>query len=297
MVSRGESCVGQVGRPQLVESGSPARSEAPPRPPSRRSWTHAIVRVHTNFVAIRLRSADHLATHTITRRSRVSVKGSEPMPCVAPSEFVTPQTASSFGSIAETFIGKKYLGFVGRSSFFPSSKEDFQDISPGFGNVRLYMAFIKMHNPKLTISQLAAVAAEGLLKVPDLMRHDAAAREFYEIKPFSIDGVGAGFTKVVALESFYGTFGLPYVAGTGWAPNERVRIFSGALFGRSVEADFHFFRLRPGLIVYEICVEGQLLDDLAVIAALVAAIILIILSKGKIRFPVPGSVPFPIPTV
>lgn len=215
------------------------------------------------------------------------------MPCVAPSEFVTPQVASSFGLIAEAFIGRRYLAFVGRSSFFPASNEDFQDIAPGFGNVRLYMSYIKMHNPRLTFAQLAAVAAEGLMKVPDLMRHDAVAREMYEIKPLSVDGVAAGFTKLVALESFYGVFGLPYRAGIAWSPDERVRIFSGSLFGRRVEATFHYFRLRPGLIVYEVCVEGELLNDLAVIAAIVAAIIVLIISRGRIRIPVPGGVPVP----
>ncbi|WP_207480961.1 hypothetical protein [Arenibaculum pallidiluteum] len=213
------------------------------------------------------------------------------MPCVAPSEIVLPQVASTFGLIAENFIGKQYLRFVKRASFFPASIEDFQDISLGFGNVRLYMAFIKLHNPKLTFAQLVAIQADALLKIPDLMRHDAVATEFYEIKPFSISGVGAGFTKIVALEAFYGIFGLPYDLGTTWNPNERFRIFSGSVFGRKVEAYFHFFRLRPGLIVYEICLEGELLDDLAVIAAIIAAIILIIIGRGRIPLPGPAPVP------
>jgi hypothetical protein len=213
------------------------------------------------------------------------------MPCVAPSEFVTPQVASAFGLVAETFIGKRYLAFVGRSAFFPASDTDFQDISVGFGNVMLYMSFIKMHYPKLTFRQLAAISAEALLKIPDLIRDDATAEEFYEIKPFSVDGVAAGFTKLVALEAFYGIFGLRYIAGSTWAPDERVRIFAGAVFGRNVECYFHYFRLRPGLIVYEICLEGQLMDDLAKIAAIIVIIIMMIIIKGRI--PGGGSVPVP----
>src|SRR5688572_19344146 len=111
------------------------------------------------------------------------------MPCLAPSEFLTPQAASAFGLVAEALVAKDYLENVGRTSFFPLSQTDFLDISIGFGNVALYIAFLKANNPSLSASQLLFMSSQGGTKVPDLMTHDAPRRtEFYEVKPNSFDG-------------------------------------------------------------------------------------------------------------
>src|SRR4051812_13325 len=121
------------------------------------------------------------------------------MPCIAPSEIISPGIASAFGLVAETFIGKRYLLHVGRSFFFPANPFDFQDISVGFGNVPLLISFLKSHNPALSLSQIIALSAtRGLVRVPSLMTNQTPPQVFYEIKPNSPDGNIAGLAKIAA---------------------------------------------------------------------------------------------------
>ncbi len=216
------------------------------------------------------------------------------MPCLAPSELIDPIGAKAFGLVAETFIGKRYLQFTGRQNFFPANPSDFQDISVGFGNVTLFISFIKSHHPNLSLPAIIALTATaGLVRVPDLMTDDATRDVYYEIKPNSIDGRTAGRAKIAALDALFDRFDLPYRGGSSWSPDEKVKVFSGMMFGRNIEGSFHFFRRTPGLILYEICIEGDLLElAFEVIVAIALAIIAIILA-GKI--PIPGPTPVPVP--
>jgi hypothetical protein len=216
------------------------------------------------------------------------------MPCVAPSEIIQPGVAAAFGLIAEKFIGKRYLTHVGRSAFYPANPLDFQDIHRGFSNVRLFISFLKDHNPKLSLSQIAVLSGiGGMVRVPDLMTDDATRKEFYEIKPNSIDGNAAGLAKIAALDALFAFTKLPYKPGRTWSPDEKVPIFSGSMFGRNIEGSFHYFKKSPGLIVYEICIDGDLLDlALEVIVAIILAIIIIIISRGRV--PIPGPAPVPV---
>jgi hypothetical protein len=216
------------------------------------------------------------------------------MPCVAPSEIIDSTNAASFGLLAEDFIARRYLAHVKRANFFPLNPNDMRDINYGVSNVAMFIAFVKSHNPGLSVTQMVVLSqTAGLVRVPDLMTDDALRKEFYEIKPNSIDGRFAGFAKVAALDALFASNGLPYRPGTTWNPNERHRVFAGSLFGRSIRADFHFFRLANGLIVYEICIDGDLIEDLAKLLLIVGAIIIIILGRGVLNRLPPGSVPAP----
>lgn len=214
------------------------------------------------------------------------------MPCVAPSEFLTTPTASAFGSIAEAIIQADYLKDVGRGAFFPASPFDFIDISHGFGNSALYIAFLKANNPKLSVSQLAVLSLGGDLKIPDIMTHNPPRRtEFYEIKPNSPDGRLAGTTKVALIDAVMRGFSLPYTPGIQYTPNKRVKIFSGTPLGARLDVFFHFQRIAPGLIVYEICADGEL-EKLGLAALLaILAVIIVILLKGRV--PEGGTIPAP----
>ena len=211
------------------------------------------------------------------------------MPCIAPSFVVNPAAASAFGLVAESIIGRRYLIHVGRSAFFPASTTDFQDISVGFGNSILFIAFLKANN-RLSASQLLALSSAGLVSIPDLMTH-AGIQEFYEIKPNSIDGLAAGRVKIASLAALFAFLSLPYRQGTSWAPSERILLWSGLITGARIEAYLHYFASPsvPGLIVYEICIEGELdklLDHIA-LAVLIATVIVIIIVAPK-PIPVPA---------
>lgn len=211
------------------------------------------------------------------------------MPCFAPSEIVQTPVASAFGAIAESVIAGDYLLDVGRRSFFPISDKDFQDIGIGFGNTILYIAFLVAHHPGLSPSQLAALSAAGLVSIPDLMTSDAPTRtEFYEIKPNSITGRTAGAVKIAAIGALMTSQALPYAPGTQYTPNKRIRIFAGSPLGARIEVFFHFQRISPALIVYDICVEGELEKlGFTVLVAILAAIILRIILGGRLPIPQP----------
>ncbi len=243
------------------------------------------------------------------------------MPCAAPSEVVLTPTAKAIGLLAEDFIGEEYLRHRGRSTFFPASPEDFQDVSVIFGNRQLHVAFLAANNPtrfKPGVAGLGFDLADPLavdanrMKVPDLLNHIPAASttpsrvEYYEIKPNSISGRSAGRRKLKSLESDYKKLAFPYIRGKVWSVNKRVRIFKGSILGFSVESTFHYFLLEDGLIVYDICIDGPLLKfvALAVIIGIIAAIITIIINRGRIpdipppkppELPLPKPAPIPIP--
>lgn len=205
------------------------------------------------------------------------------MACIPPSLILTSQAASQFGLIAEVIIAKKYLEHVRRPAFYPGlPAKDFFDISHGVGNQCLYIAFLNLNHPHIGLNRLLSLADDRLVKIPDLMTYDPPTRtEFYEIKPNSPTGVTAGNRKIANVHALYQSFGLPYIPGIQWDPDGRVEFFSGRLFGIEVVVNFHYFRLQPALIVYEICAEGKLKPlTNAEIALIIAAIILIILSRG-----------------
>jgi hypothetical protein len=199
--------------------------------------------------------------------------------CLAPSEILSSQVASAFGAVAESIIDSDYLTMVGRSTVFPVSTKDFIDFTHGFGNTALVIAFLKTNNPRLSVSQLVVISAGGLLKIADIITHDPPFRtEFYEIKPNSADGVPAGRIKVATIGALMSKFSLPYLPGTQYAPNKQLKIFSGRPLGSRLELFFHFQWIQPGLIVYEICAEGDLEElGLKVLVAIIAAAIVALL--------------------
>jgi hypothetical protein len=204
-----------------------------------------------------------------------------------------PVTASAFGLIAETFISAKYLTHRGKSAWFPVSGTDFLDISVGFGNSALYIAFLKANNSHVSISHLLALSAAGLLKIPDMCTHDSAVEEFYEIKPNSYSGRFAGRVKVAAIQALNSRLSLPYTQGVRWGPDDHFVIFDGMFMGAKVKVTFHFFKIHAGLIVYELCIEGELAKlALHLLVALLIAIILILLGRGGI-VPIPAPPPIP----
>jgi len=205
------------------------------------------------------------------------------VPCIAPSEFLTPALTVQIGLAAETIIELDYLKDVKRASFFPVSKKDFADFSHGFGNSQLYIAFLWANHPSLKIEDLIVLSLGGDLKIPDIMTNDPGRRtEFYEIKPNSIDGRAAGRVKVANIAAAVAFTGLPYVPGIQYTPNKKLKFFSGLVFGRRLEVFFHFQHISPGLIVYELCVEGDMSGlALAVILAFAAAAVVAALEEAE----------------
>jgi len=222
------------------------------------------------------------------------------MACLPVSLILPPPLDSTFGMVAERIIGGRFLDHLGRRAkgFFPASptQEDFQDISVGpVTNVRLYTLYARFHNA-MSVRQLVVLSAAGLVAVPDLMTHEPSRSatptraEFYEIKPNSPTGLIAGADKILKLSLLYSALPLPYLAGTRWTPDEKIMISSGSPLGVKLEVFFHFKRVAPALIVYEICVDGELEKIALAVLLAILAIILALLLKGA-KFPVPMPTP------
>jgi hypothetical protein len=218
--------------------------------------------------------------------------------CLPVSVILAPPWDSAFGAIAESIIGSRFLDHIGRTGrgFFPSSttQEDFQDISIGIGNSRLYLLYLGFHNT-ISFKQMLILTASAMVKIPDLITHNPSnprktihptRTEFYEIKPNSPTGIADGLGKIVAISLLYSALPLPYLSGTMWSPDERILISSGSPLGVRLEVFFHFKRISPGLIVYDICIEGELEKIALAVLIAILAIILAIIFGGK-RLPVP----------
>lgn len=203
--------------------------------------------------------------------------------CFAPSFGVSRRTAGLFGSIAEKTIGLFYLRDRGKSTFYPLNDQDFADFTAGWANVTLYTTFLSDHNPQVDPGKLLEMRRKlggdesgSLFKVPDLVTDAGTTRQFYEIKPNSPTGLIAGDEKIGNVAAFNAFFGLPYVPGMAWNPDRRILLYDGVIEAVEIEVRvfFHFFRIQPGLIVYELCVEAGLAVADIVAKIIVATIVL-----------------------
>jgi hypothetical protein len=223
------------------------------------------------------------------------------MACIPVSVILPPPFDSAFGSIAESIIGGRFLDHLGRRAkgFFPGSptQEDFQDISIGIGNTRLYILYLRLHNT-ISVKQLVVLNGFAMVNIPDLITHNPprssspTRAEFYEIKPLSPSGLADGAAKISSVALLCSVLPLPYKLGTIWTPDEKILIAGGMPLGVKIEVFFHFKRISPALIVYDICVDGEL-DKiaLAVLIAILAIILALILKGGRIPVPMPEPVP------
>jgi hypothetical protein len=226
------------------------------------------------------------------------------MACIPVSVILPPPLDSAFGAVAESVIGGKFLDSVGRRAkgFFPGSptQEDFQDISVGIGNSNLYILYMRFHNT-ISVRQMVVLTAFAMVKVPDLLTHNPprsktpTRAEVYEIKPNSPTGLADGAAKLGAVTLLHKSLSLPYTLGTVWSPDEKIPIFKGDPLGVHLEVSFHYKRFGPGLIVYDICVDGELEKiALAVLIAILAIILALILKGARIPVPVPNPAFVPV---
>ena len=208
------------------------------------------------------------------------------MYCYAPSEFMDREEAALFGTLAEKIIMQHYLYTMGRTGVFPASMIDYADFSWGFSNTHLYIAFLKMHHPNLSASALMQLSSDGLVKIPDILSHAPPTQtEFYEIKPDSGSGRSAGRRKIAEIRALMQYHHLPYVPGELYSPySQRVRFFNGVVLGVGIELHLQFSRIAPGFLVYKVCVDVKGQEVLEKAALAIAALILTIMLRGRIRY-------------
>jgi hypothetical protein len=189
-----------------------------------------------------------------------------------------PQWGSGFGTLAERFIEQDYCATLGCS---PAT--DYVDnYNPG-----AYLAFMRAHNPSLAggapAAALAVASVTGIAR-PDLLTDNGVRREYYEIKPFSPDGVSAGMEKLVEIMGFMAALSLPYVPGTTYSPSKDIPMWSGMVVGEPLGVALNVQRMLPGLVTYSLCLRGNLSAILAkvALAALLAWLIAEILAGAAV---------------
>ena len=169
-------------------------------------------------------------------------------------------------SVAEKKIFEHYCrseSFNQFTSVFPLRNFDgtqiFEDIR-GL-NTQLMIAFLGANNPNVNVRSLAtqATMAKAGLKNPDFWTHSPARPpfEFYEIKPNSNASRPKGLEKVMKLQIMCLDNKLPYLAGVNYSPNTEDVLWVENKGIIQTTVSLHWFRLAPGLIVYEICRESK----------------------------------------
>ncbi|HST81211.1 MAG TPA: hypothetical protein VLL08_05695 [Kineosporiaceae bacterium] len=200
-----------------------------------------------------------LVTGSMTPGASLSTSGGQRL-CFPPAAFTDPQFGSGFGTIAERLIEQDYCATLGCS---PATT--FVD---NF-NPTQYKDFLTAHNPGLGSGAkalaLAVASATGIAR-PDLMCDDGVRKDYYEIKPLSPSGVGAGMTKLVEIAAFMAALGLPYVPGTTYSPSKDIPMMSGLILGEPLTVSLNVQRFTAGLVTYSLCLEGNLAQILAKVA-------------------------------
>jgi hypothetical protein len=209
----------------------------------------------------------------------------------------TPQAmrlASKFGFIVEWFVKADYCLDKGGCSEFislPASPDqvDFFDENAGTTRCRYLASYLKFHNPGINEIALATLCEarkdpDGSFPVPDIITHSPPLRlEFYELKPNSASGKSKGRKKLGDFHALTGVFSTaPYVPGDKYDPDRKILVWDGTWFTVPTKVRLHFFRLDPGLLLYELCVEvsAQTVNETVaklLIKMVVAALILVLL--------------------
>ena len=186
--------------------------------------------------------------------------------CLAPSEIpgITSSEASVFGSVAENIIQADFC-----RQYACMSGNVFMDSN----NPAAYLYFLASKNPHFTqekqIDYFERAWGQKLAKVPDFLVHMPGEQVFYEVKPDSTSGIGAGVDKLGKLLATYGYYSLPYTMGIRYRPNSH-RV---AFLGGRLTVELRVRMAHQGLIVYKLCLKSDEQLEIAVVAALLAMIV------------------------
>lgn len=255
----GRSAASELGGGRATRMSSPAAARAVP------GQVHRQPVGEEPAAAVSAPSAAGSALSTAITGSLGPVSPGAPLPagerlCFPPGPIMGAQWGSGFGTIAERFIEQDYCATLGCTP----ATEYIDNFNP-----TAYLTFMRAHNPSLLSGApavaLAAASVTGISR-PDLMTDNGVRREYYEIKPFSPDGVAAGMEKLVEIVAFMSLLSLPYIPGTTYSPSKDIPIMSGMVLGEPLGVALNVQRHLPGLVTYSLCLQGNLSAILAKVA-------------------------------
>jgi len=231
--------------------------------------------------------------------SDVQRKGNKFGLCLAPGETdVGSHLARIFGQMAEGLITASYAKKTGGTIPTTIWADQASGFLPGSNvpaTVSSMFDWLAASNPDL---QTKAQAFSSYFDqvgfssaVPDII--DQTKKEWYEIKPGSPTGLAAGMKKLANIPVWMQTFALPYKAGTAYNPGPKddigllaklpfgfgnlIQMAASAIGGvEDIKIELVFRRMRPGLILYWICVSVTFIEravDLDAVTDLVENIV------------------------
>jgi hypothetical protein len=160
-----------------------------------------------------------------------------------------------------------------------------------------YVSFLLDHNPHLqadpkTQSAFLLDTLKGV-KRPDILTHKSDRKEYYEIKPCSVNGINAGVEKLHEIQGFMEVYRLPYEMGVVYNPDPERLVSKTIKVGPAeVTASLRARRIAPGLIVYDFCFQGDVDWGKVLVFVLLAALValIIVLTEG-------GAAPILVPVL
>jgi Domain of unknown function (DUF4157) len=204
--------------------------------------------------------------------------------CEPPGFWLGLPQAAAFGIIAEKLIENDYVGKMG---VIPHATVTFDNAFAGPIDPE-YAAFIVAHNPGLPSWAVVFLAAVSVRR-PDILADSGPLKEYDEIKPNSLPSIADGWAKMVEIPAYMTRLGLPYRRGSAFTPTASIPFYATMLPGGiPFRLSLNVWRLAPGLILYELCIETDWakLALAAVVAALIAAIIALLLMLAPELAPV-----------
>ena len=241
---------------------------------------HLLAHELTHVVQQNGKSKDNrIASHNIQRKQELCMPASAWFRIAGvPAPWLT---SSAFGFLVEKLIEADYCSTVGCNPL----NTYFDDLSPSN-----YVSFLIRKNPHLAPEKFALwlIATTGLNR-PDIIADNTIKREFYEIKPRSISGLSAGIEKLLILKAFYNVYSIPYSYGTSYKPINK-KIFRTIVNAGPwpVEVSIRVSYIAPGLLAYDLCVEGELaqIGLAALMLAIIAALIIFQPELSPILIPI-----------
>ena len=212
------------------------------------------------------------------------------------------QTLSIVGNIVEVVVMIDYLGHRVANGGIPivfdaPGATDFFDVKGD--RCEQFARFLKLKNAHVDEAVIDAFCRQRKVRdgdrsmVPDIITHEGALREFYEVKPASSSGRAAGRQKIRNFCELNAGHGMPYCFDPGREPtavprgnsynlNYRKVFWRGQYASIPAQVSLRVERASDSLVLYRFCVEvtPDVVNQAVLVFLLKAAIVALILTRG-----------------
>lgn len=210
------------------------------------------------------------------------------------------QTLSIVGNIVEAVVMIDYLTYRVNGGGIPivfdaPGATDFFDVKGD--RCDQFATFLKLKNSFVDQGLIEDFCRQRKVRdgdkgmVPDIITHDVALKEFYEVKPSSTSATRDGRQKIRNFCELCAGHGLPYCDDSGeeltprgnkYNPNYRKVFWRGQYSSIPAQVSLRFERDFESLIRYRFCVEvtSDVVAETILILLLKAAIVALILTRG-----------------